>query len=113
MAYSGGSSHSHMLLICSYLSHVYFDKSVRLTWAEMSPQRFSAAEPLTTALISVPDTVELAMRICRILVIRLGKQRAVYVGCSVVVDGFGDRVREEVDVLGCVVEEVGRLVSRQ
>lgn len=79
------------------------------------PQRFSAAEPLTTALVSVPDTVELAMRICRILVIRLAKiaPKALYVGCSVVVDGFGDRVREEVDVLGCVVEEVGRLVSRQ
>ena len=78
-------------------------------------QRFSATQPLTTALISVPDTVELAVRICRILVIRLGRvvgPRAVYVGCSVVGDGVGDWVREGVGVVECVVEEVGRLVAR-
>ena len=79
-------------------------------------QRFSLTEPLTTPLVSVPNTVELATRICRILVIRLAKlaePKAVYVGCSIMVDGFGDRVREEVDVLECVVGEVGRLVGRQ
>lgn len=78
-------------------------------------QRLAPSEPLTAILVSVPASVELAVRMCRILVLRLGDGRAVYLGCSILGDGFasgsGGGVEEEVCLVREVVGEVERLVG--
>ena len=77
----------------------------------LSIQRLSPSQPLTPPLISVPSSLELATRLCRILVRRLGGERAVYLGCSITEFGMGCGVEEGLGVVGVCVGEVVRLIS--
>lgn len=73
------------------------------------PDRIDPKNAISTALSTTPETIEYATRLARILARRL--KGPVYVGCSVVVEGW--TVEEEMEGLGVVVGKVVEAAERE